>query len=381
MQKTLTSLITLLSIISCTAQTNFQKFYKDNSLMPVSELLNTMFKNYEIVFLGESHRIKQQVQLVSSTIPLLQMQGVHVLFSEFANYADTKLADSLVTAKDYNEELVFRIVHGCEWDWAYQEYADIYKAAWTVNQHLRRGEQAFRIIGLQPDLNYSAIQKPDDWDNVEKRKLYWNDEYNSWLNIIENEAISKNRKAMVHCGLHHSFTKFHHPIVSGGKFIRFERDREGSRIYNKYPDKTATIVIYHHHPEKPDLSGQGIRPFHGVIDSITQLLSPRDKEVGFLTNKSVLGNQTDTSSFYSMGYGTLIMKNFCDAIIVVGSVCDYETATLIENFVGEKNLENTIIQAFPYSFKKDWTVQSCNDSIRKWHEDEKIYLEKGKKCN
>jgi hypothetical protein len=380
MQKIIIWLITLLSIGLCKAQTNSQKVYRENSLMPVSELLNTMFHQYEIVFLGESHRIRQQVQLVSSMIPILQKQGVHVLFSEFANYADTRSADSLLTAKDYDEELVFRIIHRCEWDWAYQEYADIYKAAWTVNKHLRKGEQPFRIIGLQPDLNYSVIQKPEDWDNVEKRKLYWNDEHNSWLNIIETEAISKNRKALVHCGLHHAFTKFHHPVVIDGKFVRFDPDREGTRVYNKYPGKVATIVIYNHHPGKPDLAGEGIRPFHGVIDSITQLLPSEDREFGFMTNRSTLGNQTDTCSFYSMGYGILAMKNFCDAVIVAGPVCNYVTATLIEHFVNEKNLENTIIQAFPYSFKKDWTVQSCNDSIRKWREDESLYLEKIKKC-
>jgi len=374
MRRIIISLITLSIIISCTAQKKSEKIYKDNSILPIPEFFKSIFKEKEIVFLGESHRIKQQVEFVSNIIPILQRQDVHILFSEFANYSDTKLADSLLTAKKYDEELVLRIIHRSDWNWAYKEYADIYKAAWTVNQNLKQGEQAFRIIGLQPDLNYSAIQTADDWDNIEKRKSYWNDQNNSWLNIIENEAISKNGKAIVHCGMHHSFTKYHHPIVMNGKFVRFEKDREGTTVYNKYPQKILTALIYNPLPEKPELMGSFIRPFNGVIDSLLQLLPGKLNEFGFITGKSVLGNRTDTSSFYSMGYGTLVLKDFCDAMIVVGSVCDYEPVTLIENFINEGNLENSIIQAFPYNYTKQWTVKSCNDSIRKWYEDEAKYL-------
>jgi hypothetical protein len=310
------------------------------------------------------HRTKQHEEIVIGIIPVLQKQGIHLLFSEFANYSDTKLADSLLTAREYNEQLVFSIIQKCEWDWAYQEYADIYKSAWSVNQHLRKGEPPFRIIGLQPDLNYSAIQTPQDWDDPEKRQSFWNDANN-----------------VVHCGLHHSFTKFHHPIVMNGNFTGFEKGREGTTVYNKYPKRVVTAILYYPHPKKPELMGEFIRPFYGVIDSLTQLLPEKYNEFGFITSRSVLGNLTDTNSFYSMGYGTLVLKDFCDAMIVPGSVCDYEAVTLIENFIREGNLENSIIQAFPYNYTRNWTVRSCNDSIRKWHEDEVKYLKKNKNCN
>jgi len=362
MQKIIISLITLLIVISCTTQKEFKKIYKVNSILSIPELFKSIFREKEIVFLGEFHRIRQQVEFVNTIIPLLQRQHVHILFSEFANYSDTRLTDSLLTAKDYDEKLVLQIIHRSDWNWAYKEYTEIYKAAWKVNQNLKQGEQPFRIIGLQPDLNYSAIQTADDWDNVEKRHLFWNDENNSWLNIIENEAISKNRKAVVYCGLHHSFTKYHHPIVINGKFVRFEKDREGTKVYNKYSQMVVTALFYNPLPEKPELTGRFIRPFNGVIDSVTQLLPKKLNEFGFITSKSVLGNRTDTSSYYSMGYETLVLKDFCDAIIVLGSVCDYEPVTLIENFTHEGNLENTIIQAFPYTYIKDWTVKSCNDT-------------------
>jgi hypothetical protein len=374
-------IITLFAFFSFTTPNEVGKIYKDYSLMPVNDLFDSLFKNKDIVFLGEMHRTKQHVEFVIEIIPILQRQGIHLLFSEFANYSDTKLTDSLLTAHDYNEKLVFQIIHKCEWDWAYKEYADIYKSAWIVNQKLKKGELPFRIIGLQPDVNYSAIQTPQDWDNPEKRQAFWNEANNTWLDIIEAEALDKNQKGIVHCGLHHSFTKYHHPNVMNGKFIGFVKDREGTTVYNKYPKRVVTALLYYPHPKKPELMGSFIRPFHGVIDSLTQLLPEKLNEFGFITSKSALGYRTDTSSFYSMGYGTLVLNEFCDAMIVVGPVCDYEPVTLIENFTNQENLANSIIQAFPYNYTKDWTVKSCNDSIKKWYDDEVKFLKRVKNCN
>jgi hypothetical protein len=382
MKKTTGLLITLLIFVSFTQQKDTGKIYKDYSLMSVSRLFNSLFKEKDIVFLGEQHRIRQCEEFVIEIIPILQKQGVHLLFSEFANYSDTKLADSLLTARDYNEKLVLQIIHKSEWDWAYKEYTEIYKSAWTVNQNLVKGELPFRIIGLQADFNYSAIQTQQDWDNPEKRWAFWNEENNkTWLEIIELETINKNQKAVVHCGLHHSFTKFHHPIITNGTFTGFEKHREGTTVYNKYPQSVVTALIYSPLAEKPELIGNFIKPFNGVLDSLTQALPLHHNHFGFITSESKLGDRTDTSSYYSIGYGTLVMKDFCDAMIVVSSVCDYKPVTLIENFINEGNLENTIIQAFPYNYTRDWTVKSCNDSIRKWYENEVKFLKEIKNCN
>lgn len=381
MNKKFLFLIAVLTFISCATSNKTLKIYNENSLLTIPELFNTVFKEKDIVFLGESHRIKKQVEFISSMIPILQKQGIHILFTEFANYSDTKLTDSLLSSENYNEELAQQIIHNSSWDWAYKEYADIYKAAWKVNHNRFKGEKLFRIIGLQPDINYSVMQKSDDWEIAEKIQLFWNNKDNSWLNIIEKEAILKKSKAVVYCGLHHSFTKFHHPIVIDGKFVRFEQDREGTQFYNKYPTKTATIILYNHHPQKPYLFTNGVKPFNGLVDSIIGLLPANSRKFGFFTNQSALGYTTDTMSYYSMGCEKLVMKNFCDAFVVLGSVCDYETVTLIKNFINDKNLKKTIIQSFPYYFKKDWTVKECNDSIRKWLKEENIYLEKLKDCN
>ncbi|MCX6243616.1 MAG: hypothetical protein NTU98_02830 [Bacteroidetes bacterium] len=381
MQRTILLLIcSLIFISSGPTSGKIDKIYKANALLEFPDLVSELFKDKDVVFIGENHRIKQHVGFISEVIPILQKKGIHILFSEFANYSDTKLADSICLAPAYNEKLVYQILHRSEWDWAYQEYADIYHAAWSVNHNLKKGEQPFRIIGLQPDLNYSAIQAPADWDNPDKIREYWNYKNNkTWLEIIESEAIGKNQKALVHCGYHHAFSKFHHPIVMDGKFVRYETDREGTSVYNKYPQKVVTAILYNSLPQRPDLEKIFIKPFSGAIDSVILSLPEGHNHFGFISAKSRLGNLIDTSSFYSMGYGRISLKDFCDAVIVVGPVCDYESATLIDNFINDGNLENSKIQAFPYSFTREGTVQSFNDSINLWHQDNLRYIEKIKK--
>ncbi len=358
------------------------KAYSFFSLQPVPELLTSLFKEKDIVFLGETHRIKQQVEFVSSIIPLLQHHGIHLLFYEFINYSDTKRCDSILNARNFNEKLIKKIFLKSEWDWTYTEYLDNFKSAWIVNQQLKPGETPFRIIGLMPDINYSVIQTQNDWHDPDKLNEFWNCIYNkTWLEIIESEALNKNKKALVYCGFHHAFTKFHHPIVSQGKFIRFETDREGNQCFNKYPTKVATAIIYTPISEKPDFGMKYIRPFNGVIDSVIKELPENMQKFGFLTNQSSLGSRHDSSSYYSMGYGSICLKGLADAIIVLGPVCNYQSVTLMNDFIDENDLEDIKIQAFPYNWIKEWTVKSCNDSLNKWHKEEIEFLRKMTNCN
>lgn len=345
------------------------------SLQPIPELMANLYRQYDVLFLGESHRIKQQVEFVSSLIPVLQEQGVHVLFYEFTNYSDTRLSDSLLTAPDYNEKLVYDMLRRSEWDWAWQEYADNFRAAWEVNRHRKAGEPPFRIIGVMPDINYEAIQTPEDWNNDDKKRAFWDFEHNkTWLQVIETEALDRGQKALVYCGLHHAFSKFRHPIVIDGKFIRFENDREGTACYLKYPARTATIYLYAPLSRKPELGVTFMRPFNGVIDSVTASLPQKQRTYGFITTESPLGNRTDTLTYYSMGYGSIRLKDLADAVIVPGPVDQYQTATLIPGFIEEKDLPEVIRQAWPYEWTRDWTVKSANDTLARWCELEKETL-------
>ena len=364
------SLLFLALHISSAASEGQNQMFQSLNLQPIPELVSGLFKQFDVLFLGENHRIKQQVEFVSTLIPVLQKQGVHILFYEFTNYSDTKLSDSLLIAPEYNEPMVWQMLRKSEWDWAWQEYADNFRAAWEVNRRRKQGEPPFRIVGMMPDINYAAIQTPEDWDNDDKKRAFWDFEHNkTWQEVIETEALTKGQKALVYCGAHHAFSKFRHPIVIDDRFIRFENDREGTECYLKYPGRTATILFYNPLSRKPQLGSNYIRPFSGIIDSVTASLPKTLQTFGFLTSVSSLGESIDTLSFYSMGYGTIKMKDLTDAFIVTGPVNEYKTCTLIPGFIMEKDLPEVTIQAYPYNWIRTWTVQSVRDSLARWRDD------------
>jgi hypothetical protein len=129
-------------------------------------------------------------------------------------------------------------------------------------------------------------------------------------------------------------------------------------------------------PAKPRLDGEMIRPFGGMIDTITASLPLQERDFGFITAESHLGKLPDTSSFYSMGYGRIRLNDLCDAMIVAGPVCDYTLVTLIGNFIDSTNFENSVIQSRPYNFNASWTIRSMNDSLRQWHLENQQYIGK-----
>jgi hypothetical protein len=87
------------------------------------------FQTHDIVFLGEFHFIKHDAEFVQRLIPGLYGKGVYNLGIEFACHADQKLADQLLTAPTYDEDLARRVMFRNFVLWGYKEYLDLYRAA------------------------------------------------------------------------------------------------------------------------------------------------------------------------------------------------------------------------------------------------------------
>lgn len=378
--------ILISTLVSCNLEpTNNldEDVYSKFKLQQPNSLITSEFKNSDIVFLGESHRRKQHAEFVNNLLPDLYRNGVRILFSEFANYSHTRFADSLLTATDFDEPGARKMIYASEWDWAYQEYVDLYKSAWSLNKSLKPDQEPFRIIGLQADINHHVIKSSQDWELPEKRKEYWNEtDSTSWIAIIEKEALSVNQKALVHCGHHHAFSKFLHPIVINGEFLGFDKGREGTQLLHRHQGKVSTIMLHSFWRDKSNIFPVSVVPFNGFLDSISCLIPGKNKAYGFQTNISELGNLIDSTSLYSVGRDTVYLKNICDAYIVLSPACELSLVNLIPDFINESNFDDSKVQAYPYNFHNDWTIKTMNDTLREWYKLEEKYLELMKQsCN
>ncbi|MCX6832185.1 MAG: ChaN family lipoprotein, partial [candidate division Zixibacteria bacterium] len=100
------------------------------------EYVISKFRDHDVIILGEQHRVLHDPMLVQTLIPMLYKQGIYTLGFEFARRIDQPLIDSLLDGKTYDQPLTNEILLRQFVHWGYQEYADIFKAAWQVNQRL-----------------------------------------------------------------------------------------------------------------------------------------------------------------------------------------------------------------------------------------------------
>src|SRR4030065_1535909 len=72
--------------------------------MSSEDYVVSKFKDHDIVFLGEHHFIKHDVEFVQSLIPVLYRNGIMDLGIEFGCYELQAEADALLAADAYDEE-------------------------------------------------------------------------------------------------------------------------------------------------------------------------------------------------------------------------------------------------------------------------------------
>jgi hypothetical protein len=290
---------------------------------PAGSYLVDQFKTKDVVLLGEAHRIREHAEFVARMIPLLHRNGINLLFSEFAYCEDSTLIDSLITGKVYNESLARFISWKNMWDWAYEEYIDVYYAAWKVNQDRQPGEDFFRIIGMERE-DY-GINDPEMF----------------WARLVREKALDPGKKALIWCGLHHSFTNYNQPYCVNDSLKGFVTTRLGNLLYRKDPGRVMTVVLHAPLKSAPGVPAGFVLPVNGKIDSVVDRLPEDQREIGFNTSENWLADCSMENTFYATGYSGLLFKDLCQGYIVVKPVCDLHMVTLIPGFINDSNVGET----------------------------------------
>lgn len=316
--------------------TGFKKelksYLQENYLTPEQYII-CKFDKHDIVFLGEFHKIKHDVELIQNLIPELYSAGVYTLALESINYEDQERLNRLITADEYDEALAYDIQFGRWTAWGYQEYIDIYKAAWELNHKLDDGEKKFRIVGLNCKVDFT---KPG-WQNIATA----GDQY--MANIVLKEIWDKKEKALIFCGINHAYTKFKQPTnnnVKGGTIYLFDK-RMGNLVYNIVGNKCMTIFL--HSP----WNGKGtdlVYPVDGLIDALMVDMGKDYMPMGVDTHGTPFGELTGDTSFFSEGYENFNLKTYCDGYIFTKPISEYEGVEVAEGFINNGNYEEALRQ-------------------------------------
>jgi hypothetical protein len=318
-----------------------EEYLKTHYMSP-EEYAISKFKDHDIVFIGEYHRIKHDLEFIHSMIPKLYENGIFTLGIEFARREDQFLIDSLLKGPVYDDKLAQLIIFNFMVHWGYREYVDIFNVAWQLNQTIPEGSRKFRILGLNDSPDWSLIKTQEDYNNINiMLQVYKGCGEDLWAKVILDEVVAKGEKALIYSGIHHAFSKYNQPGYDEQKhvFTGLVNDRMGNFVYKQIGKKTVTLYLH-----APWYSAQGynepaVYPADGIIDAVMAKISLEYRRVGFDTRDTPFGRLPGETSIYKYGYSNFNLEMFCDGYIFQMPLSEYKGVTAINGFVNESNIE------------------------------------------
>lgn len=330
--------------------------YIQNHWKTPEEYVISKFKDHDYVFIGEYHRIKHDVVLISNLIPLLYKNHVYNLAIEFGIYTDQHLVDSLVTSPYFSRKLADSIVFSYYPVWGYKEYIDLYKAAWEVNHSNHADTTKFRVINL------GCLYNP-----CTKNHFAGNDPDVYMANVILKELVAKKKKALIYSGCHHAFTKYHQPLYDFKKdtLYGFNHTRMGNVIYDSVKERAFNIYLHAGWVSNKGFDTNCVLPVNGAIDDAMKNFT--DKRVGFDVVGTPFGKLTANDTYYAFGYPDFTLDKFCDGYIYQCAFKDYEPITMEPDFITSVNIDK--LKSFltclklPKHYVDSITPQNANENL------------------
>jgi len=332
------------------------KSYLQSHYMTPEDYVISKFQDHDVVFLGEWHRVRQNVELVQNLIPRLYEKGVFTLATEFARHEDQPLIDRLLSGSSYDEALARQVAFNEDVAWGYQEYVDIYKAAWRLNHQLPSKNRKFRILG---------VNGVHDWGAVSRHEEPYSEE--PWAKVILDEVVAKGEKALVYSGVHHAFTQYRQPVepvMKDGKltFVRFGEVRMGNYVFNAISKRAMTISLHYPWPSSAGYDEGVTYAADGYIDAVMAEIEARFRNAGFDTRGTPFGDLPGENSVYKYGYEKFTLSTFCDGYIIQGPLREYQAVTPIKDFINAGNLAVARAQ-MPNQKFRDASAEEFNRGI------------------
>jgi hypothetical protein len=303
-------------------QKPFIDYIQKNGKTPVEYLIEK-FKSHDIIILGETHSIKENCEFISTSLKTLyQRANLRFLATEFIKTINSELTNKLVTDSEYDQNLAIQIFRDHAWPtWGYQEYVDIFKAVWEVNQSLPQNAERLKVVCLDYDWNqYDTFYGPKKDDRVHKfNERLAREEH---MTKTAEEAINKEGNVLVHIGFDHTFTKI------PPKFA--------SVLYEKYGDRVLQVGLHMKYASDRKKNPALIPFIEEIMDKNGNI------PIGFDIVDSPFSPLFDNAVLY---FQHPVHKTFSDlvqGIIFLKPINQLRKVTWIDNFINEDSFEKAV---------------------------------------
>jgi hypothetical protein len=316
--------------------------FAESSWRSPEDYVRAAFATHDVVLLGEIFKVRQNVLLVRDLIPLLYAAGIRNLGIEYALSDDQAEIDSLLTAPAWDEKRARAVTFHWLVTWGYQEYIDLYRAAWQVNKARPAGARPFRIVGLNVRQNWENLKAQSDLANpaivasifaqgVPDRHI---------ADVIDREFTRTGEKALIFCGTQHIFTRYHSQAYekNAAQMKLGETRRAGNILYERIGARAFSISL--HSPWPDPAQGTGLSyAADGAVDALIAALPPEKRNAGWDTAGTPLGALPIGRSPYAEGARTGTLADLFDGYIVQGPISAYTMVTPIRDFVAPADAE------------------------------------------
>jgi len=298
------------------------------------------FAHHDVVFLGEFFKIRQNLQLVQGLIPRLYAAGVRNLGIEYALSDDQGAIDSLLTAPAWDEGRARAITFHWLVTWGYQEYIDLYRAAWQVNGTRAAGARPFRIVGLNVFQDWESLREQKDLHNpAVVAKIFANGVPDAHIaDVIDREFTRTGEKALVFCGTQHIFTRYRSRAYekNAAEMKLAETRRAGNIVYQRIGGRVFSISLHAPWPDATRKTGLAY-PVEGAVDALIDALPPDKRSAGWDTAGTPLGALPLARSSYAEDGPGGTLADLFDGYVVQGPIAAYEMVTPIPGFITPAN--------------------------------------------
>lgn len=314
-------------------------YLKTHEITP-DQYVISKFKDHDVVFLGEEHYIRQNLEFVQRLVPELYRAGVYNLGIEFGVSECQADVDRLITADHYDDNLARRIMFKDFVLWSYKEYMDLYRAAWRLNHSLPAGAKTFRVVNLGYAPNWTALQVPRTREAMQ-RVWYKGDPDVYMGERVLHEFVDTHQKALVYAGFHHTFTRYHQPDYDfeSRTVHGFIEERMGNVVYNRIPQNVFGILLH-----TPWMSKAGmdhwIAPVRGILESVME--SVHERPVGFDVVGSPFGTLRDPDTYYSAGYAEFTLATLTDGYVYLVPFRKFKSVTVDPKFINNANFREAV---------------------------------------
>jgi hypothetical protein len=300
------------------------------------------FARHDVVMLGEFFKIRQNVQLVQELIPRLYAAGIRNLGIEYALSDDQAQIDAMLTAPAWDESRARAITFDWLVTWGYQEYIDLYRAAWQVNKARPAGARPFRIVGLNVRQNWELLKTQNDLGNPKiVAGIFANGVPDGHMaDVIDREFTRAGEKALVFCGTQHVFTRYHSRAYekNAADMKLPETRRAGNIIFDRIGARVFSISIHAPWPDPSQKTGLSYA-VDGSLDALIEALPPQKRSAGWDTAGTPLGALPLGRGSYADGAQTGTLADLFDGYIVQGPIAGYTMVTPIRDFIRPEDAE------------------------------------------